>query len=56
MMVDKNQHNLDAARREGRKEFANELRMTIESMTASEYPDEEILDTVESKINEEVSS
>jgi DNA-binding transcriptional regulator YhcF (GntR family) len=54
-MADKNTHNYDAGVAAGRKQFARELQMLIESMEANEYPTEEILETVNGIINEEVT-
>lgn len=51
--MDKNAHNLAAAKKAGRKEFAGETRMLIEQLQAAEVPAEEILLEVLSKVNAE---
>jgi hypothetical protein len=53
--MDKNQHNYNAGVADGRKQFAREVEMLIDSLTAEEAPDEEILDAVEAKVNNELS-
>jgi thymidine phosphorylase len=53
--MDKNSHNLAAAKQEGRTELAREIEMLIDGMTNSEYPDEEILDAVQAKVINELA-
>lgn len=54
--MDKNSHNLAAAKKEGRVEFAREVQMLVDEETAQGSTDAEILSFVTAKVTEEVNS